>query len=72
MVTRDGRQLARESKETCRIAKPDLAAEALAQSSLQSHDHRVKCPKCGGTNVLLFEKIRRGKAEMVTWPTGGQ
>jgi len=50
----------------------DLAAEALAQSSLESHGHRVKCPKCGGTNVLLFETIRRRKAEMVTWPTGGQ
>jgi Zn finger protein HypA/HybF involved in hydrogenase expression len=50
----------------------DLAAEALGQSSLESHDHRVKCPKCGGTNVLLFETIRRRKADMVTWPTGGQ
>ena len=49
----------------------DLAAEALAQSSLESHEHRVKCPKCGGTNVLLFETIRRRKAEMVTWATGG-
>jgi hypothetical protein len=50
----------------------DLADEALGQSSLQSHDHSVKCPKCGGTNILLFEKIRRRKANMVTWPTGGQ
>jgi transposase-like protein len=49
----------------------DLAAEALAQSSLQSHDHRMKCPKCGSTNVIQLENIRRRKAEMVTWPTGG-
>jgi len=48
----------------------DLAAEALAQSSLESHDHRVKCPKCGGTNVIRIETIRRRKAEMVTWPMG--
>jgi hypothetical protein len=50
----------------------DLADEALVQSRLESHDHRVKCPKCGSTNVLLFENIRRRKADMVTWPTGGQ
>jgi hypothetical protein len=50
----------------------DLAAEALEQSSLESHGYQVKCPKCGGTNVLLLEKIRRGKADIVTWPTGGQ
>ena len=50
----------------------DLAAEALAQNSLQSHDHGVQCPKCGGTNVLLFERIRRRKAHTVRWPTGGQ
>jgi Zn finger protein HypA/HybF involved in hydrogenase expression len=50
----------------------DLADEALGQSSLQSHDHSVKCPKCGGTNILLFQKIRRRKANMVTWPTGGK
>jgi Zn finger protein HypA/HybF involved in hydrogenase expression len=49
----------------------DLATEALEQSSLESHEHRVKCPKCGGTNVLLFETIRRRKVEMVTWATGG-
>jgi len=50
----------------------DLADEALQQSSLQSHDHSVKCPRCGGTNILLIQKIRRRKANMVTWPTGGQ
>jgi Zn finger protein HypA/HybF involved in hydrogenase expression len=49
----------------------DLAAEALGQSSLESHDHRVKCPKCGGTNVLLFETIPRRKADRVPWPTRG-
>jgi hypothetical protein len=49
----------------------DLAAEALGQSRLESHDPRVKCPKCGGTNVLLYQTIRRRKAEMVTWPMGG-
>ena len=41
----------------------DLADEALGQSSMQSHGHSVKCPKCGGTNILLFEKIRRGKSK---------
>jgi len=50
----------------------DLADEALAQSSLESHDHRVKCPKCGGTNVLQLQNIRRRKAQMLPWPTGGQ
>ena len=50
----------------------DLTDEALGQSSLQSHDHSVKCPNCGGTNILLFQKIRRRKANMVTWPTRGQ
>jgi Zn finger protein HypA/HybF involved in hydrogenase expression len=49
----------------------ELAAEALGQSNLESHVHRVKCPKCGGTNVLLFETIRRRKADLVTGPTGG-
>jgi Zn finger protein HypA/HybF involved in hydrogenase expression len=48
----------------------DLADEALAQSGLESHDHSVKCPKCGGTNVIRLETIRRRKAEMVTWPMG--
>ena len=46
----------------------DLAEEALEQSSLESHDPKVKCPKCGGTNVLLLARIRRGKANVVTWP----
>ena len=50
----------------------DLADEALGQSSLQSQDHRLKCPKCGGTNVLQLEKIRRRKAQILTWPTGRQ
>jgi Zn finger protein HypA/HybF involved in hydrogenase expression len=44
----------------------DLAEEALEQSSLESHDHNVKCPKCGGTNVLLLVGIRHAKADMVT------
>ncbi|MFN2190510.1 MAG: transposase [Candidatus Promineifilaceae bacterium] len=46
----------------------DLADEALAQSSLESHGNSVKCPKCGGTNVIRLETIRRRKAEMLTWP----
>jgi hypothetical protein len=50
----------------------DLADEALAQSSLESDDHSVKCPKCGGTNVLRLETIRRRKANMVTGPMGEQ
>jgi len=50
----------------------DLADEALAQSSLQSRDHSVKCPKCGGTNVLRLKTIRRRKAERITWPMGEQ
>ena len=48
----------------------DLADEALTQSSLEYHDHSVKCPKCGGTNVIRLDTIRRRKAEMVTWPIG--
>ena len=44
----------------------DLAEESLEQSSLESHGHKVKCPKCGSTNVLLSQRIRRGKADMVT------
>jgi len=48
----------------------DLADEALAQSSLESHDHSVKCPKCRSTNVLRLETIRRRKAERITWPMG--
>lgn len=50
----------------------DLAEEALEQSSLQSGNHQVKCPKCGGTNILLLDEIHRGKADIVTWPMGGQ
>ena len=50
----------------------DLADEALGQSSPQSHDHSVKCPKCGGTNVLRLDTIRRKKTNMPTWPTGEQ
>lgn len=49
----------------------DIADEALAQSNLESHDHRMKCPKCGSTNVIQIENIRRRKADMVTWPSGG-
>ena len=49
----------------------DLADEALAQSSLESHGHSVKCPKCGSTNVVRLENIRRRKVDMVTWPMGG-
>jgi uncharacterized Zn-finger protein len=50
----------------------DLADDALAQSNLQSHDHSVKCPKCGSTNVYRLETIRRRKAERITWPVGEQ
>jgi hypothetical protein len=50
----------------------DLAEEALGQSSLEFQGYQVKCPKCASTNVLLYEKIRRGKADLATWPTGGQ
>ncbi len=50
----------------------DLTDAALAQSSLESHDHSVKCPKCGSTNVLRLETIRRRKAERMTWPMGGR
>ena len=46
----------------------DLAEEALEKSSLESHGHKVKCPKCGGTEVLLLSRIRRGKPSVVTWP----
>jgi len=51
------------------ILVADLAEEALKQSGLESHEHKVKCPKCGGTNVLQLKKIRRGKVDRVPWPT---
>ena len=44
----------------------DLAEEALNQSSLELHKPKVKCPKCGGTDVLLSARIRRGKVTVVT------
>ena len=47
----------------------DLAEEALKQSGLESHEHKVKCPKCGGTNVLQLKEIRREKVDRVPWPT---
>ncbi len=50
----------------------DLAEQALEQSGLESHEYKVKCPKCGSTNVLLLEDIRRGKADMTAGATGGQ
>ena len=50
----------------------DLAEQALEQSGLESHEHKVKCPKCGGTNVQLLETIARGKAGIATCPMGGQ
>jgi hypothetical protein len=50
----------------------ELAEEALEQSSLESHDYQVKCPKCGSANVLLLDEIRRGKADISTWQTGEQ
>ena len=50
----------------------DLAEQALEQSGLESHECKVKCPKCGGTNVLLLEDIRRRKANIATCPMGGQ
>ena len=49
----------------------DLATEALEQSGLESHQHKVKCPKCGGTNVLLLKEIHRGKVDIASGPTGG-
>jgi Zn finger protein HypA/HybF involved in hydrogenase expression len=50
----------------------DLAEQALAQSGLESHEYKVKCPKCGSTNIQLLETVRHGKANTVTWPTCGQ
>jgi len=44
----------------------DLAEQALEQSGLESHEYKVKCPKCGSTNVLPLETIRRGKADNTT------
>ena len=49
----------------------DLAEQALEQSGLESHECKVKCPKCGGTNVLLLKKIRRPKADTATCLMGG-
>lgn len=42
----------------------DLADQALEQSGLESHNHTVKCPKCGGTNVVLLKKLRRGEVTL--------
>ena len=50
----------------------ELAEQAIEQSGLESHEHKVKCPKCGGTNVQLLETIGRGKAGIATCPMGGQ
>jgi len=46
----------------------DLAEEALEQSGLESHGYKVKCPKCGSTNVILLKEIRYRKADRFTWP----
>jgi len=35
----------------------DLVEQALEQSGLESHECKVKCPKCGGTNVLLLAQL---------------
>ena len=37
----------------------DISDEALGQSGLASHDHGVKCPKCGSVNVYRIATIRR-------------
>jgi len=43
----------------------DMADEALAQSSLESHDHSVKCPRCGSTHVCQIDTIRRRNPMLV-------
>ena len=50
----------------------DLAEQALEQSGSESHEYKVKCPKCGSSNVILLESIRHGKAEISTLPMGRQ
>ena len=44
----------------------DISDEALGQSGLASHDHGVKCPKCGSGNVYRIDTIRRRNPMVVT------
>jgi hypothetical protein len=44
----------------------DLAEEALAISDMEAHGYAVKCPKCGGVNLRLLEKLRRRSTPMVS------
>ena len=37
----------------------DIAGEAIEESGLASHDHEVKCPKCGSVNIYRIDTIRR-------------
>ena len=37
----------------------DIADETLGETGLVSHDHGVKCPKCGSVNVHRIDTIRR-------------
>lgn len=37
----------------------DIAGEAIEESGLASHDHGVKCPKCGSVNIYRIDTIRR-------------
>lgn len=37
----------------------DMVDKALEQSVLASHDHGVKCPKCGSRNLYWIDTIRR-------------
>ena len=46
--------------------KSPLAEEALAISDMEAHGDVVKCPKCGGVNLRLLEKLRRGSTAMVS------
>ena len=63
MVTRDGKQLARESKETCQIAKPEtkhkvspLRKRMISDMELAGFTHRLRD---GKNHIYLFVLTRK-------------
>ena len=44
----------------------DLADKALQLSGAETHEHRIKCPKCASSNVECLQKLRRGGHVMQT------
>ena len=41
------------------VLMADIVDEALGQVDLGSHDHAVKCPKCGSMNIHRIDTLRR-------------